>query len=69
MDLMINQYTVSLAFDNWQPRIKKVWQTMGLSANYLNGVAAFIKKDKATLLPFGLIITSPSSIRFQITSS
>ncbi len=38
-------------------------------SNYLNGVAAFKKKDKVILLPVKWISRSPSNIRFRITSS
>jgi hypothetical protein len=61
-DLMTHQYTVSLAFDNWQQQSSKTWQTRGLSAVFLNGVAIIIKKDKAILLPLRSIIRSPSNV-------
>jgi hypothetical protein len=69
LDLLSNQYTVSLAFDNWQQMATKTWQSNGSSAVFLKGVAAFFKKDKAVLLPIGSIIRSPSNVRFRITSS
>ena len=45
-------------FDNWQQMIKKTWQTNGCSGNYLKGVALFIKKDKAIVIPTGSVIQS-----------
>jgi hypothetical protein len=69
LDLMTNQYTVSLAFDNWQQMSAKTWQSNGSSAVFLKGVAAFFKKDKAVLLPIGSIIRSPSHVCFRITAS
>ncbi len=68
IDLLIFQYTVSIAFDNWQQMIKKVWQTHGSLSNYSNGVAAFIKNDKAILLPVRLIIRPPLGVQFCSTS-
>ncbi len=62
------QVTVSMAFDNWQQMIKKTWQTNGCSGNYLKGVASFIKKDKAIVIPTGSVLQSPSGILFKTTS-
>lgn len=69
MDVMIQQFSCSFAFDNWQQRSPKTWQNQGSSAIFLNGVAAFIKKNKAILLPVNSIIRSSSNVRFRITSS
>jgi hypothetical protein len=69
MDVMIQQYSCSIAFDNWQQQSPKTWQNQGSSAIFLNGVAAFIKKNKAILLPVNSIIRSLSNVRFRITSS
>ena len=63
-----NQVTVLMAFDNWQQMIKKTWQTNGCSGNYLKGVASFIKKDKAIVIPTGSVIQLPSGILFKTTS-
>ena len=68
IDLMTHQYTISIAFDNWQQQKAKTWQNQGSSAVFLNGVAAFLKKDKTILLPIKSIIRSPSNVRFRITS-
>ena len=66
MDVIENQYTMSVAFDNWQQMIQKIWQTSGCSSNYLKGVASFAKKDKAVLLPLKSILKSPSGLRFRV---
>ncbi len=67
-DVISNQFNISMAFDNWQQMIQKKWQTQGLSSNYLNGVAAFVKKDNAILLPIGSVLKSPSGFLFHIVS-
>ena len=59
IDLMTHQYTVSIAFDNWQQQKAKTWQNMGSSAVFLNGVAAFLVSDK----------TSPLTPHFASTPS
>ncbi len=56
--IICQQFTVSMAFDHWQQMIKKTWQTNGCSGNYLKGVALFIKKDKAIVIPTGSVIQS-----------
>ncbi len=66
MDVIWNQYTMSVAFDNWQQMIQKMWQTSGSSSNYLKGVASFAKKDKAVLLPINSILKSPLGLRFRV---
>jgi hypothetical protein len=58
IDVVSNQFTLSIAFDNWQQNNKKIWQT----SNYLRGVALLIKKDKAVTLPVGLLFKSPSGV-------
>ena len=67
-DTICQQYTVSMAFDNWQQMVKKTWQTNGCSGNYLQGVASFIKKDKAIMIPTGSVIRSPLGVLFKTTS-
>ncbi len=67
-DLISNQPTISMALDNWQMNIKKIWQTCRSSSNYLHGIASFIKKDKSICLPVGSVLCSPSSISFRIVS-
>ncbi len=47
IDVDSNQFTLSIAFDNWQQNNRNSWQTYGSSSNYLRGVALLIKKDKA----------------------
>ena len=64
MDVIKNQYTMSVVFDNWQQMIQKIWQTSGRSSNYLKGVAMLAKKDKAILLPVGTILKSPLGLLF-----
>jgi len=64
-----NQYTVSIAFDNWQQMITKKWQTNGCSSIYLKGVASFLKKDKAVSIPVGSVLKSPSGALFRVTST
>ncbi len=59
-NVVINQFTVSMAFDNWQQMIRKVWQTCASSSNYLKGVASSLKKDKAILLHVRSMLKSPS---------
>jgi hypothetical protein len=68
-DLVAKQYTVSMAFDNWQINVNKMWQSYGCSSKFMRGVATFIKRDKAILLPVGSIMVSPSGVKFKITSS
>ncbi len=60
VNVISNQFTISMAVNNWQQMVQKIWQTQGLSSNYLKGVAAFVKKDKAIFLPIGSILKSPS---------
>jgi hypothetical protein len=67
-DVITSQYTISMAFDSWQEMIKKIWQSYSCSSNYLRGVAAFMKKDKAILLPIHTVLKSLSGILFCITS-
>ena len=71
-DNVWQQYTVLMAFGNWQQMLKKTWQTNGYSSNYLKGVASFIRrtgKDKATtMIPTGSVIRSPSGIVFKTMS-
>ncbi len=67
-DVISNQFTISMAFDNWQQMVQKIWQMQGSSSNYLKGVAAFVKKDKAIVLPIGSVLKSPSGILFCIVS-
>jgi hypothetical protein len=43
-DVFSNQFTISMAFDNSQQMVQKIWQTQGSSSNYLKGVAAYVKK-------------------------
>jgi len=45
-DNVCQQYTVSMAFDNWQQMLKNTWQTNGYSSNYLMGVASFIRRTR-----------------------
>ena len=68
-DLVAKQYTVSMAFDNWQISVNKMWQNYGCSSKFMRGVATFMKRDKAILLPVGSIMVSPSGVKFKITSS
>ncbi len=68
IDVVSNQFTVSIAFDNWQQNSKKIWPTYGSSSNYLRGVALLIKKDKAFMLPVGTLFKSPSSVQFRVLS-
>jgi hypothetical protein len=68
-DVIVNRYTISVAFNNWQQMIKKVWQTSGSLSTFLKGVAAFAKKDKAVLLPVGSVLTAPSGMLFCVISS
>jgi hypothetical protein len=37
-DFIPNQFTISMAFDNWQQMVQKICQTQGSSSNYLKGV-------------------------------
>jgi hypothetical protein len=67
-DLISNQPTISMVFDDWQMNIKTIWQTCGSSSNYLGGVPSFIKKDKAICLLVGLVLCSPSGISFWVVS-
>ncbi len=68
-DILRNQGTVSIVFDNWQMMIQKKWQTAGLLSNYLKGVAVLAKRDKAILLPCGLLIRSLSRELFKVRSA
>jgi hypothetical protein len=63
-----NQFTISMAINNWQQMVQKIWQMQRSSSNYLKGVAAFVKKDKAVLLPIGSVLKSPLGILFCIFS-
>ena len=63
-DVVSNQFTDSIAFDNWKQKIQKIWQTLGSSNNYLKSVASYLKNEKAILLPVGSIFTSPLGLRF-----
>jgi hypothetical protein len=65
-DILRNQLSVSVVFDNWQVMIQKKWQTAGSSSNYLKGVAVLAKKDKAILLPWGSLVRSPSGHLFKV---
>jgi hypothetical protein len=68
-DVISYQFTISMAFDHWQQMVQKIWQMQGSSSNYLKGVAAFVKKDKAILLPIGSVLKSPlGTILFCIVS-
>jgi hypothetical protein len=67
--VVINQYTGSMVFDNWQQMIQKVWQIRVSPSNYLKGVASFLKKDKAIFLTVGSILKSPSGFCFCVLSS
>ncbi len=66
IDVVSNQITRSITFDNWQQNNKKIWQTYGSLSNYLRGVSLLIEKDKAVVLPVGLLFKSPSSVRFRV---
>ena len=68
-DTISRQFTVSMAFDNWQQMITKKWQSNGCSSLYLKGVASFLKKDKVVLIPVGSVLKSPSGCLFRVTSS
>jgi hypothetical protein len=68
-DLITSQQTISMAFDNWQVSIGKMWQSYGCSNTFLRGVASFMKKNKAVLLPVGCLVRSPSGAIFAVTSS
>jgi hypothetical protein len=67
LDTVCQQYTVSMAFDNWQQMLKKTWQTNGCSGNYLKSVASFIKKDKAVMIPIGSVLRSQLGVIFKTT--
>ncbi len=68
VDVISNQFTISMAFDNCQQMVQKIWQMQGSSSDYLKGVAVFVKKDKDILLPTGSVLKSPSGILFCIVS-
>jgi hypothetical protein len=68
VNVVFNQFTPSIAFDNWQQNNNKIWQTYCSSSNYLRAVALFIKKDKAVMLPGGSLFKSPSGVRFGVLS-
>ncbi len=67
-DVIFDQFTISMAFDNCQQMVQKIWQMQWSSSNYLKGVTAFVKKDKAILLPIDSVLKSPSGILFHIVS-
>ena len=48
--------------------VQKIWQMQGSSSNYLKDVAAFVKKDKAIVLPIGSVLKFPPGILFHIVS-
>jgi hypothetical protein len=62
--IVSHQFTVSIAFDNWQCSIQKIWQAHGCSSIYLKGVAPFLKKGKAILLLVESIFKLPLGLRF-----
>ena len=68
-EILRNQCTVSIVFDNWQMMIQKKWQTAGSASNYLKSVAVLAKRDKAILLPCGLLVRSLSGELFKIRSA
>jgi hypothetical protein len=68
-DVIANQYTISVVFDNWQQMIKKVWQTSESSSTFLKGDAAFAIENKAVLLPVGSVLRAPSGTLFHVISS
>ncbi len=67
-DVISDQFTISMAFNNWQQMVQKIWQKQRPSSNYLRGVAAFVKKDKAILLPICSVLKSPLGILLRIHS-
>ena len=69
LDLIKQQYTMTLVFDNWQRSCPKKWQTEGKSSVFLRGTAYFIRRDKAILLPSGSTLRSPSGLIFSIMTS
>ena len=68
VNVISNQFTISMAINNWQQMVQKIWQMQRSSSNYLKGVAAFVKKDKEILLPISSVLKSPSGILFPIVS-
>ena len=68
-EVLVNQYTNSVVFDNYQVMVQKKWQTYGCSGNYLKGVASLTKKDKAILLPVGSVLRSPTGVHFEVRSA
>jgi hypothetical protein len=46
-DVLSSQYKLSIAFDNWQQMIQKVWQTHGSSSNYL--IDFYLIEEKKTI--------------------
>jgi hypothetical protein len=66
IDAVSNQFILSFAFDNWQQNNKKIWQTYGSLSNSLRGVVLLIKKNKAIMLPIGLLFKSPSGVWFRV---
>jgi hypothetical protein len=68
MDSIFGESTISMAFDNWQQGIPRTWQTGGHSSLYHRGVAIFMKRNKAILLPIGSLIMLPSGLEFRVTT-
>jgi len=68
MNRIKQQPTCSVAFDNWQHSITKMWQGGEKASVFQRGTAFFIKQDKAFLLPVGTSIQSPHGVLFLVTS-
>ena len=68
MKCIMNQSSLSGAFDNWQYKIQRVFQSQGKSSYFQQATAMFLKLNKAIEIPLGSIMISPSGVTFRVTS-
>jgi hypothetical protein len=65
---ILNESTVSGAFDNWQCSVAKTYQQAGKSSIFQRATAMFLKKNKSFEIPIGSKMTSPSGVEFRVVT-